>query len=148
MFSPEAEFWTLGANLTQPIFDGGALRHKQRAAEASFDQSKAQYRSTVLAAFQNVADTLQALDQDARTLKAAAESREATAKSLALTRRQLALGQVGAIPVLNAEQADETAAGALAQARAARLADTAALFQALGGGWWNRTDIPQPPRTN
>jgi NodT family efflux transporter outer membrane factor (OMF) lipoprotein len=141
LFSPQAEFWTLGANVAQPIFDAGALRHKQRAAEASFDQSKAQYRSTVLSAFQNVADTLQALDQDARTLKAAAETRAATIHSLDLARRQLAAGQIGAIPVLNAEQADQTAAGALAQARAARLADTAALFQALGGGWWNRRDI-------
>ncbi len=145
LFAPGTEFWTLGAGVTAPIFDGGALAHKEKAARASFDQSKAQYRSTVLAAFQNVADTLQALDQDARALKAAADAEGATSRSLSLARRQQALGQTSTITVLNAEQADQTAEGALAQARAARLADTTALFQALGGGWWNRQDIPSPP---
>jgi len=140
LFSNGAGFWSVGAGLAQPIFQGGALLHKQRAAEASLDQAKAQYRSAVLAALQNVADTLQALDADARALEAAAGAEQAAARSVAIARRQLDLGQVGGPTVLAAEQAYQQTVITLAQARAQRYADTAALFQALGGGWWNREE--------
>jgi outer membrane protein TolC len=139
MFMPGTNFWTLAAGLTTPIFSGGTLLHKQRAAEAGFDQAAAQYKSTVIAAFQNVADALHALRSDADALSAAVAAEQAAGTSLAIVRKQLELGQVAYLSLLNAEQAYQVARLALVQAQAARLTDTAGLFQALGGGWWNRT---------
>jgi NodT family efflux transporter outer membrane factor (OMF) lipoprotein len=143
LFTSGNVFWTLAGSVAQPIYEGGQLKHKQRAAEALLDQAKAQYQSTVLAAFQNVADSLQALDADARTLQAAVAAERSTGESLALAQQQYAAGQGASLAVLSAEQARGQARLALVQAQAARFADTAALFQALGGGWWNRTDLAQ-----
>lgn len=140
LFSNGNGFWSVGANATQPLFEGGALFHKQKAAEAALDQAKAQYRGAVLAALQNVADTLQALQVDARLLSAAVTAESTAAESLAIAKRQLALGQVNGLTVLTAEQTYQQAVFALVQARATRYADTVALFQSLGGGWWNRPD--------
>jgi NodT family efflux transporter outer membrane factor (OMF) lipoprotein len=141
LFSSGTGFWGLAANLTQPIFQGGTLLHRQRAAEAAYDQAAAQYRGTVLTAFQNVADTLHAIQSDADALKAAAAAERAAAKSLAIVRSQLDLGDVSPLALLNAEQTYQQAQINLVQALANRYADTAALFQALGGGWWNRSDV-------
>jgi len=137
LFTSGTGFWALGANLTQPIFEGGTLLHRQRAAEAAYDEAAAQYRSVVLTAFQNVADTLHAIQSDADALKASVAAERAAAKSLAITRSQLELGDVSYLALLNAEQAYQQAMINLVQALANRYADTAALFQALGGGWWN-----------
>jgi NodT family efflux transporter outer membrane factor (OMF) lipoprotein len=133
-------FWTLAGSVTAPLYEGGQLLHRQRGAEAALDQAKAQYQSTVLAAFQNVADTLQALDADARALQAAAVADHSAAESLALAQQQYAAGQTASLAVLSAEQTRRQAALSLIGARTARYADTAALFQALGGGWWNRSE--------
>jgi len=141
LFNSTDSFWNLAAGVTQPIFQGGTLLHKKRAAEAAYDQAAAQYRSTVISAFQNVADTLQALQSDADGLKAAVESEKAAKTSLDLTREQMKVGYVNYLTLLNAEQAYQQAIINLAQAEASRFADTAALFQALGGGWWNRDEI-------
>lgn len=141
LFTPGTNFWTIAGGLTAPIFDAGTLLHKERAARAAFDQAAAQYQSTVLTAFQNVADSLRALQADANALSAAVGSEHAAARSLAITRRQLELGQVAYLALLNAETTYEQARLALVQAEANRLSDTAALFQALGGGWWNRSDV-------
>ena len=138
LFTPGTNFWTLAGGLTGPIFDGFTLLHKQRAAQAGFDQAAAQYRGTVLTAFQNVADTLRALQSDADALTAAVASERAAARSLDIVRRQMELGQVAYLALLNAQNTYQQAHLALVQAEAGRLADTAALFQALGGGWWNR----------
>jgi NodT family efflux transporter outer membrane factor (OMF) lipoprotein len=137
LFTPGTNFWTLAGGVTGPIFTGGTLLHKERAAEAGFDQAAAQYKSTVIAAMQNVADTLHALQSDADALVAAVASEQAAGRSLAIVRKQLELGQVAYLALLNAEQTYQQAKLALVQAQAARLTDTAALFQALGGGWWN-----------
>ena len=142
LFTAGTGFWTLAGTLTQPIFQGGTLLHRQRAAEAAYDQAAAQYRSTVLTAFQNVADTLHAIRTDADALKATVAAERAAAKSLAIVRRQLELGDVSYLVLLNAEQTYQQAQINLVQALANRYADTAALFQALGGGWWNRSDVP------
>jgi NodT family efflux transporter outer membrane factor (OMF) lipoprotein len=130
-------FWSLAGDIAQTAFDGGTLLHRKRAAEAGLDQAKAQYRSTVIAAFQNVADTLHALQSDADTLKAAAAFEQASKRSLDLARRQFELGYVNYLSLLSAEQTYQQAVINLVQARANRFADTAALFMALGGGWWN-----------
>jgi NodT family efflux transporter outer membrane factor (OMF) lipoprotein len=127
-----------GVTITQTLLDGGALLAKKRAAEAAWEQTKAQYRSTVLTAFRNVADSLRALEFDALTLQAASNAESAARLSLEITRRRLAAGDAGILDILTAELTYQTAALALVQARAARYSDTAALYQALGGGWWNR----------
>jgi NodT family efflux transporter outer membrane factor (OMF) lipoprotein len=133
LFKPGTGFWNLGANATQTLFDGGTLIHRKRAADAALDQAAAQYRSAVLTAFQNVADALHALDSDADALGAASRAEQAAQKSLGVAHHQVELGSVGYLALLNSEQAYNQAVVALAQARANRYADTAALFQALGG---------------
>ncbi|HEV3098606.1 MAG TPA: efflux transporter outer membrane subunit [Candidatus Udaeobacter sp.] len=143
MFSAGAGFWDLGASITQPIFQGGTLLHKERAARAAYVQAAEQYRSTVVTAFQNVADTLNALQRDADALKSAAAAGDAAKVTLDLTRRQLETGSGGEanqLALLNAQQTYQQALINLVQAQANRYADTAALFHALGGGWWNRAD--------
>ena len=144
MFSAGAGFWDLGASITQPIFQGGTLLHKERAARAAYVQAAEQYRSTVVTAFQNVADTLNALQRDADALKSAAAAGDAAKVTLDLTRRQLETGSVAEtnqLALLNAQQTYQQAVINLVQAQGNRYADTAALFQALGGGWWNRADL-------
>jgi NodT family efflux transporter outer membrane factor (OMF) lipoprotein len=137
LFSPGNGFWNVGAGVVQPVFDGGALLHRSRAARAAYDQAAAQYRSTVITAFQNVADTLHAIQSDGEVLQTAVAAQTAAAKSLAIAQNQVSAGQIGRITLLNAEQAYQQTRIALIQAQANRFGDTAALFQALGGGWWN-----------
>ncbi len=144
LFMPGNGFWTLAGGFTQPIFQGGELLHKTRAARANLDQAAAQYRSTVITAFQNVADTLRALQNDADALKANLAAEHAAADSLAISRRLQQLGDISYLTALNAQQAYQQSVINLIQSQANRYADTAALFQALGGGWWNRQDIAVP----
>lgn len=134
-FAPGTGFYTLAASVTAPIFDGFTLYHKQKAAEAALEQAEAQYRATVITAFQNVADALRALQADARAMKAAVHSEETAKASLDIVEKQLNAGQVNQLAVLNAQQTYLTASVARVQTEANRLADTAALFLALGGGW-------------
>jgi len=102
------------------------------------NQSTAQYRSTVLVAFQNVADVLRALQADARAVSAAIAAERSASRNIELVSKQVEQGQVSLPVLLTAQQAYLQTSLALVQAQAARLADTVALFQALGGGWWNR----------
>jgi NodT family efflux transporter outer membrane factor (OMF) lipoprotein len=133
LFKPGTGFWSIGGNLSQTLFQGGALLHRKRAADAALDQAGAQYRSAVLTAFQNVADALHALEADADTLNAASRAEDAAQRSLEVVRRQLELGSVSYLSLISAEQAYQQAVVSLSQARTNRYADTAALFQALGG---------------
>ena len=135
LFRSGGSFWNVGADLLQPIFNGGALRHQQRAAEAAYDQAAAQYRSTVLTAFQNTADTLQAIVSDAETLRAASTAEAAARRSLGMARRQRELGAATQAELILAQQTWQEAALALVEARASRYTNTVALYQALGG-WW------------
>jgi NodT family efflux transporter outer membrane factor (OMF) lipoprotein len=134
-FTPGAGFYTLTASATAPIFDGFTLYNKQKAAEAALDQAEAQYRATVIAAFQNVADALRALQSDASALRAARRAEDAAKASLDIVQMQLSAGQVNQLAVLNAQQTYLTASVIRVQTEANRLSDTAALFMALGGGW-------------
>ncbi len=145
LFAPSTIVWTAAASGTQPIFHGFTLLHQERAAKAAYDMAEAQYRNTVLAAFQNVADALRALQLDAATLKAQQAAVQAASATLDLSRSQYRLGAITYVILLNAQRSYQQARLALVQAQAARYADTAALFQALGGGWWNRADVlPNP----
>jgi NodT family efflux transporter outer membrane factor (OMF) lipoprotein len=137
LLNPGLGVWSIGGSMAETIFDGATLLHKERAAVAAFDQAAAQYRSTVIGAFQDVANAIRALQADADSLAAATAAEIAANKSLALSREQYRVGAIPYTALLTAEQLAQQAAVTRAQAQAARYADTAALFQALGGGWWN-----------
>ncbi len=137
MFRAGGGFFSLAGNVAQTIFDGGTLKAQSKMAEQALLQAGAQYRSTVIVALQNVADTLHAIESDADALKAATAADAANRKLLDLTREQYRLGYVGYQNLLIAEQNWRLGAIGLIQAQAMRLGDTAALYQALGGGWWN-----------
>jgi NodT family efflux transporter outer membrane factor (OMF) lipoprotein len=130
--------WSIGAGVSQSLFDGGALRAKKRAAEAAFEQAQAQYRDTVLKGFQNVADSLRAVSADASTLKAQAEVEAQARETLKLTEQRYRLGAVSQLALLDAQRTWQQARINLISASASRHADSAALFLSLGGGWWNR----------
>ncbi|MEP6483311.1 MAG: efflux transporter outer membrane subunit [Rudaea sp.] len=141
VFKSGTGFWSLGADIAAPIFQGGKLLHLERAAKAAYVQAAEQYRGTVLTAFQNVADSLAALEHDADSLKSAAVAADAAKIALDLSQLQTKSGYATYLTFLSAEQAYHQARIALIQAQANRYSDTAALFQALGGGWWHRADL-------
>ena len=145
LLTPQTGFWALAGGVAQPIFRGGALLHRELAARAAFDQAASQYRSTVITAFQNVADTLSALRTDAVALQKAVVAERASGRTLSITRQRMELGDINYLALLSAQQSYQQALLNLVQAKANRFADTAALFQALGGGWWNRTDVAPEP---
>jgi NodT family efflux transporter outer membrane factor (OMF) lipoprotein len=145
LLSPETGFWTIAGNAAQTVFDAGTLAARQQSAEEFTTQTASQYRATVLMAFQNVADTLRALQSDARALNAAIAAEGAASRNLDLIRKQVDAGQISLPLLLNAQQAYLQTALARVQAEAQRIADTVALFQALGGGWWNRPGPLVPP---
>lgn len=138
MFSPGGPFFNLAGNLVAPVFDAGTLKFRERAARENLQQAAAQYQATVLTAFQNVADTLQAIQADAQALETALAVEQAAQTALRLTRKQHASGYIDRLVLLNAERVLQQAQFDVAQAKANRLGDTATLYQALGGGWWNR----------
>jgi NodT family efflux transporter outer membrane factor (OMF) lipoprotein len=140
IFSPSSNVYGLIGSLTQPIFKGGQLLHQRRASVAAAQEAAANYQATVITAFENVSNTLYALQSDADALAAQTLADRTAADSLALVQAQYKSGASSYVQVLNAEQSHQTAAVALVKARAQRFADTAALFQALGGGWWNRKE--------
>jgi NodT family efflux transporter outer membrane factor (OMF) lipoprotein len=140
LFLPGLTGSTVGASVLQTILDGGALVAKKKAAQAALEQADAQYRSTVLTAFRNVADTLRALEYDAIALQASVAAERAANTSYTITRRRLELGDTTYVVVLLSELTYQQALLARVQAQANRFTDTAVLFQALGGGWWNRPD--------
>jgi NodT family efflux transporter outer membrane factor (OMF) lipoprotein len=141
VFSPSSVVWSLLGGVTQPIFKGGQLTHQRRAAIAAAQEAAANYKNTVITAFQNVSNTLYALSADADALAAYALAEQSSADSLKLVQAQYQSGGASYLQVLTAEQSYQSALITLVKARAQRYADTAALFQALGGGWWNRTDL-------
>jgi outer membrane protein TolC len=146
LFAPGTAAWTIGGSVLQPIFDGGILYEKEVAARATFEQATSQYRSTAITAFQNVADSLSALNNDAVSLQKAVVAEDAARKSLDLACKQLEAGAISYILLLNAQQTYFQALLTRVQAQASRFSDTVALFQSLGGGWWNREDRDPPKK--
>jgi NodT family efflux transporter outer membrane factor (OMF) lipoprotein len=138
LFGSGSSAWNVGGSLLQPLFHGGALIELRRAARADLDRATAAYRQAVLSALQDVADTLRAIEADARTLQADAVAEADASEALSITTKQYQAGGVGYLVLLNAQRQYLEARQSRMQAEAARYADTAALFQALGGGWWNR----------
>jgi NodT family efflux transporter outer membrane factor (OMF) lipoprotein len=138
LLDPESAAWNLGLGISQPIFEGGTLRAKRRAAIDLYQQAEAQYRLSVLNAFQNVADSLTALENDAQALGAEYDAVTAAKASLDLIQRQYDAGAVGYVSLLTAQQTYQQAKIDYVKAVANRYTDTVTLFQSLGGGWWNR----------
>jgi outer membrane protein TolC len=132
--------------VSQPIFEGGTLWHTERAARQALNQAAAQYQSTVLQAYQNIADTLHAIVSDADALSSAIEAERAAKDAMDLAKRRLDTGYGDYLAELAASMVYEAAVLNEVQARAARLGDSAALYQALGGGWWNRKEPPLAAR--
>jgi len=150
LFSPGTIVWNATSEVTQKLIDGGTLYHTKEADVATFEQDIATYKGTVIKAFQNVADSLRAIQYDAATLKAQAEAEKAASDSLAMAIEQFKTGAVPYANVITAQQSYLNARISRISAQAARFSDSAALFQSLGGGWWNRTDLrPEAlPRSN
>ncbi len=146
LFKTGTAAWNVGGSLTAPLFHGGELLSLKRAARADLDRATAEYREAVLAALQDVADTLRALEADARTLQADQITETDAQDTLNMTKLQYKVGGVSYLTLLNAERVYLEARQSRVQAEAARYADTAALFQALGGGWWNRQDNAKETR--
>ena len=144
-FKPGYGNWTIAATVMQPIFQGGSLLHAERQARDNLMQANETYKATVLSAIQDVADSLHALDFDADALQANQSAYDATTQSLEIAHAQLRLGDVSELMVLQAQQANAQARLALVQAQGARYSDSVALFQSLGGGWWNRNDLGMTP---
>lgn len=137
VFGSQSNLWNIGAGIFQPLFRGGALLAERRAAIAAYDAAAAQYREAVLQAFKNVADTLRAIEADAREMRAQKQAETAAYANLYLVKQQFRLGGVSYLSLLDAQRQYQQTRISLVQAEASRYADTAALFQALGGGWWN-----------
>lgn len=140
LFTPQTMAWSAAASVAAPIFDAGSLFHTKESKVAALEQAMAQYRSTVIAAFQNVADSLRALEFDAALLKTQIDAEKTASESLRISQAQFKAGGTTFITVINAEQTLLTARTNRVKAQASRYADTVSLFQSLGGGWWNRTD--------
>jgi NodT family efflux transporter outer membrane factor (OMF) lipoprotein len=141
MFSAGGPFWSLYGSLTQPVFQGGTLLHQERAAKQALKQAAAEYQSTVITAYQNVADTLHVSLSDAEALAADVEAEASAKVTYDLTRRQAEIGYVDTLTLLSAETAYQQTLLTRVQAQATRFGDTVSLFQALGGGWWNRKEV-------
>ena len=148
LFTPGSGIWAFGGSVSQSLFDAGALGFRTDAARANYDAAAARYRKTVLAAFQNVADTLHALQSDADMVKARQTAASAANEGLRLAQVQFKSGAIASIDLLQAEQSKQQAAIALIQAQTQRHADTAALLVALGGGWWNADTVPETANQN
>ncbi len=137
LFKDETNTWAYGLSLQQAVYHGGELTAKRRAAADAYEQAASQYRQTVLIAFQNVADALRALNSDTETLALRTEAQQTARKTVDLTQTRFELGAISYPSLLSAQQQYQEAYLNFVQAQAALYADTAALFQALGGGWWN-----------
>jgi NodT family efflux transporter outer membrane factor (OMF) lipoprotein len=143
LFDASTEAWSIAGGLTAPLFHGGELRARKRAAVAAYDQAAADYRQTVLQAFAEVANSLHALGNDAQALQSRYSALQSAEQNLDLVQQSYRAGAVGYLNVLDAQRQQQQAKIDFITAQAARYTDTAALFQALGGGWWG-DERPSP----
>ena len=139
LLAPQNEIFTLAGNATQTIFDAGTLYRQLKQAKDTYQAAAWTYRGTVIGAVQNVADSLHALQNDADALRAANDFEHAARISFTLAQQQMQSGNANILLLLTTQRTYLQSVIQVLQARAARLSDTAALFAALGGGWWNRT---------
>ena len=143
-FTSGGDIWDVGAGLTQPIFNGGALHAEKRRAVAAYDEAGSTYKQTVLTAFQQVADTLYAIQHDSEALQAREQASTEAAAAYRIASDRYRAGGISQLALLDAERQQlQTTLDRTASA-AARFADSATLFEALGGGWWNQQQNPAP----
>jgi NodT family efflux transporter outer membrane factor (OMF) lipoprotein len=142
LFPPNGKAWSIGADANVPLFEGGTLWYRRKASIESYRAAMADYRQTVLSAFEQVADTLRALDHDAQTLAAEEEALAAADQALHLIEANYQAGVANYLEVLNADAQYHQAKINELQAIAVRYQDTVALFAAVGGGWWNGSLAP------
>jgi NodT family efflux transporter outer membrane factor (OMF) lipoprotein len=147
LFNPAGLVWSIAAGLTEPVFDGGMRRAQRRAALAAFKASAADYQQTVLAAFEQVADVLQALASDTRLLSAQQHALDLATESVRLQRISYTRGGTGLINLLYAQRQYQQALLGYSRAQAKRYQDTTQLLVAMGGGWWN-PDTSSTQRVN
>ncbi len=138
LFGPNSSLWSLGGGILQPLFQGGQLLAQRRGAIANYEKAAFQYQATVLSAFQEVANALRALETGALGLKAASDAERYAYETLDLVQQQYKLGTASYLAVLYYQNQYQQAKVKSVSAQATRFSDTAALFTALGGGWWNR----------
>jgi NodT family efflux transporter outer membrane factor (OMF) lipoprotein len=143
LFNASGIMWSIGAGVVQPLFQGGALLHRKRAAEAQLDQALALYEQSILLAFQNVADTLEAASYDAQQYIATKRQEVTAHESLKIAQRQLELGDISVIVLLNSESVYLQSSIARIQTQSGRFNDVVAMYQALGGGWGNAQSTAQ-----
>ncbi|MFI4932850.1 MAG: TolC family protein, partial [Burkholderiales bacterium] len=142
LFAAGSGFYLLGATLTQPIFRGGELQAKRRAAVAGYEQAGAAYQEVVLQGLQNVADVLRALEADSKKLKERADASALASSQHDIVSARYQAGGVSHYAVLDAQRKLHATLLERTQAAADRYADSAALLQALGGGWWKEQAAP------
>jgi outer membrane protein TolC len=143
LFGPGSAFYLLGVSLAQPLFRGGELQARRRGAQAAYEQAGAAYREVVLHGFQEVADALRALEGDTRRLREHAEATDQARIAQGIADARFRTGGVSEYALLGTRRKFEEARLQLTQAAADRAADTAALLQALGGGWWAPGEPPR-----
>jgi len=146
LFGPNATLWSIAGGIFQPLFQGGQLLAQRRGAIANYEQAVFQYQATVLKAFQEVADALRALETGAQALKSASDAERYAYETLDLVQQQYKLGTASYLSVLFYQNQYQIAKVKSVSAQATRFSDTAALFAALGGGWWNRTGPAFQPK--
>ena len=146
LFASGSGFYLLGASLAQPIFRGGELQARRRAAIAAYEQAGAAYKEVVLQGWQNVADVLRALQADARRLGERSDAAVQAQRLHDIVAARYEAGGVSHLALLDAQRKLQAALLDRTQAVADRYADTAALLQALGGGWWKGDAPPAAPR--
>ena len=136
IFGPAGLFWSAGGNAAETLVQGGTRWFQRKAAQEAYQTSLAGYQQVVITAFQQVADSLRALENDAKTLKAQSEALNAATQALQLVKTNHQAGLVNYLQILTADNQYQQARINVIQAQALRLQDTAALYVALGGGWW------------
>ncbi len=140
LFDSANSLWTLAANLSQPLFDGGTLRAQKRQAEAAYQEALVNYKQTLITSFSQVADVLRALENDANSLRIQQQSAQYASQASKLVNLRYKAGKASYLDLLNAQRQDQQTRIALVQAQAQRYQDSAALFTALGGGWWQNPE--------
>ena len=136
-FTSGSDVWNVGASLSQPIFNGGALRAEKRKAVAAYEEAGSVYQQTLLQAFREVADVLRAIDHDAQSLQAQTEAASQAETAYHIASQRYAAGGISQVALLDAQRQQLAAALNRVVYQGNRYSDSATLFQALGGGWWN-----------
>jgi outer membrane protein TolC len=137
-FITGGDIWNVAAGLAQPLYNGGALKAEQRKAQAAYDEANSEYRQTVIEAFQQVADTLYAIQNDAQTFQSRTAAAEQAEAAYQIDVQRYQAGGISRLALLEAQRQQLQTALDRSSSAENRYLDSATLFQALGGGWWNR----------